>query len=211
MATTYHEKRQEERVRQGKKAENRILRQLCEVHKQNAYATSEQMDMGDKIDCIWEINGRKLLSAIKTRTTGRDFGLCIYEPFYAWDHALNKMGRDLKGNYVFMLMESEDHTQFYVGNGKLLKHIACQVRDECKATGYTPVPKKPFRSSLYPGVEIRFKTDSCNGRPKLIVYIPPTVLGKYCKVFDFQEIPDVLVQNQVLPSVPGAGLEKYCS
>lgn len=158
------------RVQVGVAIENSIAKCLKEHYGYDLHEVTRHEDMNEKIDRILKLkDGTEQRVQIKTRMSGKDILVCLWEPFYSVDSDKNKLGRDMVSNYDIYACLSDNGKTIRVIDGKRQKAIIQEVLDEWTIAKWA-LPE--FKSKKYPGVEIKHHTDKWSGRPKLLMFIP---------------------------------------
>lgn len=156
-------------------------------HNYDLTPSSNQEDRKDKIDCWQKSSTGKLLpSAVKVRFSRNDILVAMRDPFYGFDHEDTTMGRDMLQEYFQYITLSPDQETIRVASGKKI-HAICQdiwqeLEDKNLDIQMTEPPYnkgkavKLLRSEKHEGCEIWLHFDRSSGRPKLLGFIPPSLL-----------------------------------
>lgn len=131
-------------------------------------------DCEDKIDCYLCVNDKKLACQVKCRMgySGDDILIDVYEPYWGVGNENTKHGRDYVGQYDVYIVLSKDGSTIRVIDGKRQKEVIEEVLQEWTAF-HNQLPV--FNSLKYKGVQMRYTRDKANGRPKVLMFIPPTI------------------------------------
>ena len=88
-----NEKPPSERVKVGKKNEKRVINCLNKYHNWNLVEATREEDRIEKVDC-YEVSktGKRLAAQVKTRVSGDDILVDIFEPYYGLDDDRTKKG-----------------------------------------------------------------------------------------------------------------------
>jgi len=157
----------------GKQVENLIVKAL-EGHGFVFEDVDRKVDCDEKIDRYLIQEGVKKPVQIKCRMiySGDDILLDLWEPFWGINNEATKKGRDYVGQYEIYICLSKDGKTIRVIDGKRQKQIVEDVLEEWAASHYQlPV----FDSYRYKGVQIRYVRDKANQRPKVLMFINPSV------------------------------------
>ena len=159
--------------------------------------TTRTEDIYDKIDGLFHVAGQTLKVQSKTRENKyKDIGVEILRLFRNQDSDFeNHPGRDYISSYdLYVCLTWEDGEAFVnIIWGAHQKQIVDALFLEWKLwradlltnTGQTRGYLPPFRSSHYPGAEVRHVKDPQDGHPKLIAYIPPSsYLRQYIRRYE---------------------------
>jgi hypothetical protein len=154
-------------------------------------ATSYE-DKIQKIDCYIIAEGREIPVQSKYRETGIDIGMDIYEPWFGLSDSRTKPGRDSQSEA--QLYASQSGSTLYLVSKASLQQIADAVMDEWKNLNFKfdfgdGIQRGTFNSRIYSNVQLKYKIDEENGTPKIIAYIPPTVVkSEFCLTFTVKPI-----------------------
>jgi hypothetical protein len=163
----------------GKDIEKSIVECLRHHYNFIIEEAEKKVDCDDKIDCFLIENDVKIPCQVKTRMgySGSDILADIYEPFLGIDNENTKKGRDYVGRYEKYIVLIKD--TIYIIDGKRQKEIIENVLAEWEASHHQlPV----FNSNQYDGVQIRYTTDKNNSRPKILMFIDPSVYKKETEI-----------------------------
>lgn len=187
----------QDRVAFGKVKEEQVLKCLNEHYAHHGYNLvpgSFFEDCKEKTDC-WQLTktGKRLRSAIKARVSKNDILVALRDPFYGVKHDGTVIGRDVLMEYFQYITLSKDGETIRVANGKVI-HQMCDVLweeflervvdiDVSKPPYNTARAIKLMTSSVYPGCELWLHHDRWDGHPKILGFIPPSILkeGKEIK------------------------------
>lgn len=190
-----------DRVNYGKEKEEQILKCLNEHYSSHGYnlvAGTFFEDCKEKTDC-WQLTktGRRYRSAIKARVSKNDILVAMRDPFYGNEHEETQIGRDMQFEYFQYITLSKDESTIRVARGKTI-HKICGILWEEFLDNVGDVnmtvhpynkarPHKLLSSEVYPGCEIWLHYDRWKGQPKILGFIPPTLLkeGKEIKFHKF--------------------------
>jgi hypothetical protein len=165
-----------ERLRLGKLAEAQMYENL----KNSGYylkPATQQEDMELKIDGYLSNDQTNYFPfQSKYRQTGIDIGMDIYEPWYGPEDF--QIGRDSKSKAIFYVTQVND--KLYLMHRQGLHSIVQITLNDWKQFGYKyhfgdGIRRGTFNSAI-PGVQLKFKVDESNNKPKIIVYIAPSVV-----------------------------------
>jgi len=185
------------RVNYGKEKEGQVMKCLNEhyaSHGYNLVPGSFFEDCKEKTDC-WQMtkSGKKYRSAIKARVSKNDILVAMRDPFYGVNHDETVIGRDVLVEYFQYITLSQDGGTIRVANGRVI-HQMCNVLWEefLEKVGDIDLKKSPYNngkavkvmtSGVYPGCELWLHHDRWKGQPKILGFIPPSILkeGKEIK------------------------------
>jgi hypothetical protein len=163
----------EERVHIGKGREEAIKQRLREAGFLVG-DVDDHTDIHKKLDCYF--GDDQELSQIKTRDndSGSDVLIDVYEPYYGLYDPRTKPARDVRSKYAYYIVLSRG--TIYVIKGTSQKPIVEAVLEEWKAQGC----RLPFYSDEFVDdqghcVQLRRHIDAQNKRPKVLMFIPPTI------------------------------------
>lgn len=161
------------RVKVGKKDEDNVVKCLNKHYDWKLEKATFKEDTCQKTDCF-QVNesGDRLPVQIKTRVTGDDFLVSLYEPYYGIDDSRTEIGRDVKQKYYCYVCLSKDRKTIRVVKGTLLKKIVNSLIKQWKTKG-CPLPHS-FKNTC----EFRWHRDRWSGKPKVLCFIPPDVFKK---------------------------------
>jgi hypothetical protein len=171
----------------GKQIEDKIVKSL-ETYGLVFEDVDRNTDCYDKIDRYLVVEGGKKPCQIKCRMSysGDDILIDIYEPFMGIDSSDTKQGRDYIGKYEVYIVLAKDGKTIRVIDGIRQKEVIEEVLKEWSGYHYQlPV----FNSKLYPGCQLRYTTDRNNNRPKVLMFINPSIYveGKEIKLYEMKE------------------------
>lgn len=180
-----------DRVSFGKEKETTVISCLNNRYSSFGYnliPSSFQEDCNDKIDC-WQIqNEQKYPVCIKTRTSKDDILVSMFDPFFGINNTLTKIGRDFSQVYAYYITMSKDEKTIRVANGKRIHSICLDIWNEFVSTDQELVhsmeelnPRELLDSEKYSGCQLWLHYDRFKCTPKILAFIPPTVLGKDCR------------------------------
>lgn len=157
----------------GKQIEDLVIKAL-QSHGLIFEDVDRRTDCDLKIDRYLIQEGVKKPCQVKCRMSysGDDVLLDIWEPFYGVTNEATKPGRDYIGQYEVYICLSKDGKTIRVIDGKRQKEIVERVLDEWKVSYYQlPV----FDSYRHKGAQLRYTRDRSNGRPKVLLFLNPSV------------------------------------
>ncbi len=165
-----NEKPPHERVKVGKKNEKRVINCLNKHHNWNLEEAPREEDRIEKVDC-YEVSktGKRLAAQVKTRVSGDDILVDIFEPYYGLDDDRTKKGRDTQRDYDLYICLSKDGKTIRVVNGKALKRMLKKLANKWKSEKC----RLPF--TFDNDCEFKWHRDRWSGVPKLLCFIPPEV------------------------------------
>lgn len=178
------------RVSYGKEKEDQVIKCLNENYSDMGYNLvpgSFMEDCNEKTDC-WQItaSGKKLRSAIKARVSKNDILVAMRDPFYGNSHPETKIGRDVLYEYFQYITLSQDGETIRVASGKSIHKICNQIWDEwMQEAGDIDMSSHPYnkarpinllKSKSKPGCELWLHYDRWKGQPKILGFIPPSIL-----------------------------------
>jgi hypothetical protein len=171
----------------GKQIEDKIVKSL-ESYGLVFEDVDRNTDCVDKIDRFLITETSKKPCQIKCRMgySGDDILIDIYEPFKGIDNQETQPGRDYVGKYEVYIVLSRDGKTIRVIDGFRQKEIIEAVLKEWSGEHYQlPV----FNSKLYPGCQLRYTTDRNNNRPKVLMFINPSVyvVDKEIQLFEMKD------------------------
>lgn len=189
------------RVNFGREKEDQIIRCLNTHYHHLGYNLvpgSFVEDCKEKTDC-WQISasGKKHRSAIKARVSKNDILVAMRDPFYGVNHKDTVVGRDMLYEYFQYITLSKDGETIRVASGKVIHKMSKILWEEflekvgdinfAKSPYNNKVPKKLMSSGVYPGCEMWLHYDRWKGQPKILGFIPPSILkvGKEIKLHKF--------------------------
>lgn len=178
------------RYKVGKTIEEEVINCLnthYSHHNYNLVPSSDKEDRKEKVDCWQKLpNGELLPSAIKARFSKNDILVAMRDPFYGFDHEDTTIGRDMLREYFQYITLSPDQTTIRVASGKRIHAICEHLWKELKAKNLDIKMNEPpynkgkavklLCSEKYEGCEIWLHFDRSSGRPKLLGFIPPSLL-----------------------------------
>lgn len=185
------------RVNYGKEKEDQVMKCLNEryaSHGYNLVPSSFFEDCKEKTDC-WQLtkSGKKYRSAIKARVSKNDILVAMRDPFYGVNDPDTVIGRDVLVEYFQYITLSKDGETIRVANGRVI-HQMCNVLWEefLEKVGDIKLTEPPYNngkavkimtSAVYPGCELWLHHDRWKGQPKILGFIPPSILkeGKEIK------------------------------
>lgn len=189
------------RVSYGKSKEEQVINCLNTYYGNQGYNLvpgSFYEDCTEKTDC-WQIakSGKKYRSAIKARVSKNDILVAMRDPFYGVSNEATVTGRDVLNEYFQYITLSQDGGTIRVANGKVI-HQMCNILWEefLDKVGDVDISKPPYnknrpvrlmKSEVYPGCELWLHFDRWKGQPKILGFIPPSILkvGKEIKFHKF--------------------------
>lgn len=183
---TLDSKSPSQRVKYGVDLETMIIECLNNKYSDHGYnlqSSTHQEDCEEKVDC-WQIgkNGKKYKSAIKVRISKDDILVSMRDPFYGLFHEDTKIGRDIVCEYFQYITLSKDGETIRVANGKTIHSICQAIWQELldqKQDIDLSLSKKSrllLSSTSYPGCELWLHYDRWKGTPKILGFIPPSIL-----------------------------------
>lgn len=186
-----------ERLERGRKFEE-IIDEIMTTQGRQIKAATQEQDMYGKIDRIETLpDGTTHNLSYKARTSGPDILLDLYEPFYGIDNTKTKPGRDLISPYdKYLCLER--------GGGKLREVLGSAqkmkvkiVLDEWADCSYHLDRNQWFRSGRVDGISLKYHADKSNHRPKIIMFIQPSVYkeGEEIWVHDVKPITTTKANN----------------
>lgn len=185
------------RVNYGKEKEGQVMKCLNDNYSHLGYNLvpgSFYEDCSEKTDC-WQLtpSGKKLRSAIKARVSKNDILVAIRDPFYGVNNEETKIGRDVLYEYFQYITLSQDGQTIRVASGKAIHKICKNLWEEfISLVGDIDMTKHPYnkarpmnllRSEIHSGCELWLHYDRWKGQPKILGFIPPSILkeGKEIK------------------------------
>lgn len=190
-----------QRVAYGIEKENQVINCLNEHYAKAGYnlvPSTHLEDTKEKIDCWQKTKSGKLLrSAIKIRTTKNDILIALRDPFYGFNHNDTVIGRDVLVDYSMYITLSKDQKVIRVASGKKIHKISLNLLEETKEViGESNLEDFSFKdkasarilsSKKHPKCEVWFHRDRKSWKPKLLGFIPPSILkeGKEIKYHKF--------------------------
>lgn len=163
-----------ERLDRGKQFEE-IIDSVLKPLGRNIKPASLQEDMHEKIDRIETLaDGTTRKLSYKARTSGDDILLDLYEPFFGIDNLNTKPGRDLISPYDRYLCLERGGGNLREIDGTAQKLKVKAVLDEWTDCSYF-LSRQWFRSARVPGISLKYHVDKSNNRPKIIMFISPSV------------------------------------
>lgn len=189
------------RVKAGKEIESEVMDCLNTSYSKFGYdliPSSTYEDTKEKTDC-WQLtkSGKRVRSAIKGRFSKNDILIAMRDPFYGFEHEGTNVGRDVLYEYFQYITLSKDKETIRVASGKAIHTIYKSIWQELldlkldinmKESPYNKGwPLKLLRSEKHEGCEIWLHFDRFDGHPKLLGFIPPSILkeGKEIKYHKF--------------------------
>lgn len=179
-----------ERVKYGTDLETDIINCLNNDYADHGYnlmPSSFFEDCTEKTDC-WQVakDGKKYRSAIKARVSKNDILVAIRDPFYGVIHEDTLIGRDVVTEYFQYITLSKDGETIRVANGKTIHKICLDLWNEfIESVGDLDMFSHPYNkakpvrvlnSNNYPGCEFWLHYDRWKGTPKILGFIPPSLL-----------------------------------
>jgi hypothetical protein len=163
-----------ERLDRGKKFEEIIDSVLLPMNRKIKQSTLNE-DMHEKIDRIEELpDGTTRKLAYKARTSGDDILLDLYEPFYGIDNTATRPGRDLISPYDRYFCLERGGGNLREIDGAVQKMRIKEVLTEWADCSYF-LSRGWFNSVRVPGISLKYHVDKSNDRPKIIMFIKPSV------------------------------------
>src|SRR5581483_271629 len=128
-----------QRLSIGKLKENQIADCLSKHYGFKLNEVSDKEDIYEKIDRHWvQEDGSVKKVQIKTRTksSGNDILLDIFEPFFGIKNDKTKPGRDMKGSYDIYICLDKHEKVIRVIDGKRQKEVVEEVLQEWADADY---------------------------------------------------------------------------
>lgn len=163
------------RVRHGRERERQIADALKHQAGLPIEDASEHEDKHRKID-RWIIrDGQPVALQIKYRETGEDLLFEVYDKFFGWDHAGNKVGRDMIGDareYAVLLQDRETVVIVPTAQAKALVNRMVDAAKELGFTHKSLTSETLVYNAHGKKLELKIQKDPGDGRPKMVAYIP---------------------------------------
>lgn len=177
------------RVKHGRERERQIALALRDQVGLPIQDASEFEDKERKVDRWIAYPTGKVALQIKYREVGEDLLFEVYDKWFDWDHAHNKLGRDMYGDAKEYAVLLADRKTVVMVPTKLAKDTVAKMVAEARKNGFTV---KGYASSTLRyyahglKLELKVQKDPGDGRQKMVAYIPASyfVAEAQAKVYE---------------------------
>lgn len=176
------------RVKAGRSVEDHVFRVLTERYGLPFSKGTSLEDMRDKIDWKYPLAGKDWPCAFKGRAKMSDILVAIRDPWGCRFDPENNVGRDMLRKYLYYITLSPDQKVIRMANGFRVHKICEEMWQELRDIDYDIGPRKPLRSKLHPGCELRYTVDGWKGHPKVLGFVPPGYLKTDKEIWYYENV-----------------------